>query len=253
MSLRLDRVGEEGYNNFGSKIVIICYRNNTDIDIYFPEYDWYVYHVQYNKFKHGNIKCPYEPRVAGHGYIGEGEYKSVMDGIQTHCYKTWRGMLTRCYDNNYHNKKPTYIDCEVCEDWLNYQNFAKWYYDNYYEIDGEQMNLDKDILCKGNKIYSPETCVFVPQRINDMFCSSKACRGELPIGVHKHKCGKYAALCHIDHKQNYLGLFNTAEEAFLVYKQYKENVIKEVANEYINYIPYALYDSLINYDISIDD
>ena len=79
----IDRTGEEGYNNFGSKMVIKEYRKYSDIDVYFPEYDWTFEHVQYGKFKNGNIKCPYEPRYYGKGYLGEGKYKVSENGKLT--------------------------------------------------------------------------------------------------------------------------------------------------------------------------
>ena len=87
-------------------------------------------------------------------------------------------MLRRCYDEKLHKKYPTYIDCKVCEEWLNFQNFAKWYYNNYYEIENEKICLDKDILHKGNKIYSPDNCVFVPNNINVLFVKSDKSRGD---------------------------------------------------------------------------
>lgn len=92
-------------------------------------------------------------------------------------------MLERCYSARYQERKPTYKGCSVCDEWLNYQNFAKWYDDNYYEIKGEIMCLDKDILVKGNKIYSPENCVFVPNYINVLFarigCKNKESKEQL--------------------------------------------------------------------------
>lgn len=255
---KINRTGEEGYNNFGSKMIIVGYRDNTDIDIYFPEYQWTYYHAQYVKFTRGNVKCPYEPRVVGHGYIGEGVYTTIDEktGINNHCYHTWRGMLTRCYDELYHIKKPTYKKCSVCDHWLNYQNFAEWYYQNYYEVPGEIMNLDKDILSKGNTVYSPDTCVFVPQRINSIFIKNGKCRGNLPIGVYKHKSGKFVSGCSNGDRDShavYLGLYDSIEEAFLVYKYYKEDLIREIATKYIDKIPYNLYIALINYNVDIND
>ena len=66
---KIDRIGEEKINSFGSKMIIRGYRNNRDIDVYFPEYNWTFKHAEYKTFKNGNIKCPYEPRVFGMGYI----------------------------------------------------------------------------------------------------------------------------------------------------------------------------------------
>ena len=68
---KIDRTGEENVNNFGSKMIISRYNNRFDIDVYFPEYDWTINHVTYSNFKKGEIKCPYERRTYGVGYLGE--------------------------------------------------------------------------------------------------------------------------------------------------------------------------------------
>lgn len=256
---KIDRTGEISYNTFGSKIIIVKYRNAKDIDVYFPEYDWTAKNVQYNNFQIGKIGCPYERRVCDVGYIGEGEYESRENGKKTKVHNTWSHMIKRCYDKKYKEKHPTYVDCKVCEEWLNFQNFAKWYYDNYYEIEGQQMQLDKDILVKGNKVYSPDTCIFVPQAINKLFVKSNSSRGESVIGTHHDKNDKYQVNCHLINpktgksKGKYLGIYDTELEAFKVYKYYKEENIKEVADYYKNLIPQKLYQVLYNYEVEIDD
>ena len=239
-----NRVGEENINNFGSKIIIKEYRSCMDMDVYFPEYNWTAKSVKYQNFKKGQIKCPYERRTYGVGYIGEGKYKTRINGKKTKCYDTWQSMLQRCYDNKYHEKYPTYINCEVCDEWLNYQNFGTWYEGNYYEVKDEVMCLDKDILDKGNKIYSPENCVFVPENINKLFIKCDRSRGEYPLGViyHKH-AKKFMAQYNIydletnKSKHKHLGYYDTPEQAFQTYKQFKEkNITKDlpIFNEKIN-------------------
>ena len=89
MSKKIDRTSEEGYNNFGSKMIILEYRNQRDIDIYFPKYDWNFKHAHYNNFKRGNVKCPYEPRYYGVGYIGEGKYTVKENGKRTDKFDIW--------------------------------------------------------------------------------------------------------------------------------------------------------------------
>lgn len=121
----IDRTGEIGYNNFGSKMEIIKYRNTRDINVYFSDYDYVKKHVRYDHFKEGTLKCPYEPRLYGCGYLGEGEYKTKENGKDTKCYKTWYRMLERCYSDKWKNKYPTYKNVTVCKEWLNFQNFAK--------------------------------------------------------------------------------------------------------------------------------
>lgn len=78
-------------------------------------------------------------------------------------------MLNRCCSGKLHKRESTYINCKVCDEWLNFQNFSEWFKNNYYEVEGQRMELDKDILNKGNKIYSPNTCIFVPHNINNLF------------------------------------------------------------------------------------
>ena len=258
MSSKIDRTGEKGINTFGSEMIIIEYRNTMDIDVYFPEYDWIAKGTQYGNFKNGNIKCPYEKRYYEVGYIGEGEYKVCENGKITRVYSTWNSMLRRCYDHKLHKKHPTYIDCEVCDEWLCFQNFAKWYYDNYYEIKGQKMALDKDILHKGNKIYSPENCIFVPQTINSLFVKSDKTRGESCIGTNL-KNGKYQVHCSLINpetgksKIKHLGRYETQEKAFEIYKYYKEKNIKEVADYYKDEIPDKLYNALYSYKVEITD
>ena len=258
MSKIVNRIGEENYNSFGSKMVIKEYRKAIDIDIYFPKYNWVFEHARYGDFKNGTIKCPYEPRVYGVGYLGEGKYKTRENSKLTDEYDIWRHMLQRCYDPKYQERYPTYKGCKVEDKWLNFQYMGEWIDKNYYEIPGETMCLDKDILCKGNKVYSRETCIFVPQKINSLFVKSDKSRGKDPIGVYQLPNGNYQVRCGDGYGERiYLGLYSTKEEAFRVYKEYKEKVIKEVIDSYEGIIPEPFYsrlkDAMYNYEVEIDD
>lgn len=247
----VNRVGQEALNNQGCMMTIIAYRNAKDIDVQFED-GTIVTNKEYKNFKNGEIKNLNYASVFNIGYLGEGEYSRMEN---KDAYTSWQGMLRRCYDSQCLSKNPTYIGCTVCEEWHNFQNFAEWYYENYYEIEGQKMALDKDILCKGNKIYSPDTCVFVPQDINSIFTKRDLKRGCLPIGVSYHKkMNKYQSGCRNGSGHlTYLGYYDTPEEAFEVYKQYKEQVIKDMADEYKDLIPETLYDSMINYEVVIID
>lgn len=255
---KINRTGERGINNFGSEMVIVEYRNKGNVDIYFPEYNWIAKNRTYDDFKKCNIKCPYERRYCGVGYLGEGEYKVSENRKPTKVYDTWYGMLKRCYSDKFHKRNPTYINCEVDNEWYNFQNFGMWYEENYYEVEGEIMQLDKDILFKGNKIYSPETCIFVPQTINSLFVKSDKNRGKSVIGA-TIRNGKYKVSCNMinletgESKREYLGYYETQEKAFEVYKYYKEKNIKEVADYYKDLIPNKLYNALYEYVVEIND
>ena len=255
---KIDRTGEEGYNSFGSKMIISKYRGATDIDVYFPEYSWTFKHARYGDFKNRNIKCPYEPRCFGKGYLGEGKYKVWKNSKHTDEYNIWYAMLQRCYDPKFQEKYYTYKGCKVENNWLNFQNMGEWIKDNYYEIPGETMCLDKDILCKGNKVYSRDTCVFVPERINLLFVKHDNARGKDPIGVTPTSSDNYRVRCNNGYgKSVYLGTYFTKEEAFRVYKQHKEKVIKETIDSYEGKIPEPFYsrlkEAMYNYEVEIDD
>ena len=256
--MSLDRIGEESINNFGSKMVIKEYRGCMDIDVYFPEYNWTFKHATYQSFKNGKIKCPYEPSIYGVGYLGEGKYVATENGKHKKEYRIWYDVLRRCYDPKVQEKYPTYKGCTVENYLLNFQNAAEWIKNNYYEVLGERMHLDKDILCKGNKVYSRETCIFVPERINTLFVKRDKSRGKDPIGVSDLPSGNYQATCSDGYgKLDYLGTYSTKEEAFRVYKEYKEKVIKEVIDSYEGKIPEPFYSRLktamYNYEVEMDD
>lgn len=126
--------------------------------------------IHYNNYKRGTVKNPYDKSIYGVGYLGIGKYEAHNEnGINTKVYDTWTNMIEICYSDNTRHNHLAYFDCTVCEEWHNFQTFAEWYAKNYYEIGDGRMHLDKDILVKDNKVYSPSTCIFVPQRINMIF------------------------------------------------------------------------------------
>ena len=224
----------------------------------FPEYNWVFEHATYQSFKNGNIKCPYESRIYGVGYLGEGEYKAKENGKDTEEYRIWYHMLRRCYSPKYQEREPAYEGCTVENNWLNFQNMGKWIEENYYEIPGEKMHLDKDILYKGNKVYSKETCIFVPQRINELFTKRDNSRGKDPIGVYQLPSGNYQVSCNNGYgKSVYLGAYSTKEEAFDIYKEYKESLIKRTIDSYEGKIPEPHYsklkEAMYNYKVEIND
>ena len=192
--------------------------------------------------------------VYGIGIYNEGKFKSKENGKQTKVYTTWKNMLRRCTDIEYKEKYPTYYGVTCSNEWKYFQNFAEWFNENYYNIEGQKMCLDKDILYKGNKIYSSKTCIFVPNEINSLFTKGNGSRGEFPIGVSYFKqTDKFMAQCRANGKVVKLGCFKTVEEAFFKYKQFKEQYIKEVANKYKNQIPIKLYEAMIQYTVEYDD
>lgn len=166
-------------------------------------------------------------------------------------YSKWNNMFIRCYNTKYKRKTPTYEGCEVCEEWRNFDNFLEWFNDpaNGYR---EGYQLDKDLLVQGNKVYSPETCCFIPQTINAMMTRSQKIRGKVKsIGV-TLRGGKYVARCNFGHKEaKVVGIFDNEQDAFNAYKKAKEGHIKQVAKELFSKgeITENVYKALLNYDV----
>lgn len=166
-------------------------------------------------------------------------------------FNTWKCILGRCYVRR--KQSIAYEGCTVCEEWKVFSVFNKWYKEHY--IDGYQ--IDKDLLIKGNKVYSPSTCCFIPQRINCLLTNRRLHRGKSPIGVNYNLSKKkyIAQISKNKGMQLYIGHFNNEYDAFIAYKKAKEDYMKEVAEEYYsnNKISKQVYDALINYKIEITD
>ena len=168
--------------------------------------------------------------------------KPIIGGRRVICpfYRKWQSMLMRCYSGKYQEKYPTYAGCSVCSEWLTFSIFKAW----MEKQEWQSMQLDKDLIVCGNKIYSPEFCVFVPSQLNALLLDNSAARGEWPQGVHFRKqCAKFQSYCNVNGTQKHLGLFTTPESASNAYKAFKSNRVKEVAQEYKSNT--KLYDALM--------
>lgn len=178
---------------------------------------------------------------------------STGHGIdRLHSYILWKSILRRCYGKP-SRKSCSYEGCSVCKEWEQFSVFKEWY-DRYYV---EGYHIDKDILVKGSKVYSPETCNFVPPEINTLIVKHDATRGDLPIGVSRlsNNTHRYRAIVRIYKKYVTVGNYNTPEEAFNAYKEAKERHIQEMSTKYFNEgkITEKVYNALMNYRVEITD
>lgn len=252
-------IGETKYNNQGCLMKIIEYNNSTDIFVEFQDENKTIVNTQYCNFKSGSIKNPYYPSVYGIGITGI-KYPRSKNCKVTREYDTWIHMLQRSIDNKCKERQPSYGVVSCCEEWLNYETFYEWLhsqsnFDKWYS--GKRWALDKDILNKGNKIYSPENCCLIPQNVNCLFLKREAERGKYPIGVSYRKDG-FLASCHnpFTNKREELGYYSTPENAFYFgYKPYKEDIIKKVAEIEFDKgnITEKCYNAMMNYEVEIDD
>lgn len=205
--------------------------------------------------------------VYGVGISENGKYaRSVRrDGknVKTPEYELWKNMLARCYSPAMNKLRPRYVGCTVSENFKNFQWFAEWC-QQQVGFGLPRYQLEKDILVKSNKIYSEDTCLFVPNDLNMLLAKSNASRGDYPIGVHANitKAGNhtgYVAQCGNKHAskdhtgKGYIGLFDTVEEAFYAYKRVKERMIKDFAYKHKDNIDERMFEALLQYEVEITD
>ena len=237
-------------------IIVVEYRDSKNVLVKFLDTGFESV-VFLSCVLNGNIKDKMKPTIYGIGVCGD-ERVTNSFGRKVKEYRFWSSMIQRCYDPKLKVAFPSYEGCTTSENFKYYPYFKDWCNNqvgfNSIDSKGKDFALDKDILVKGNKIYSEGTCCFVPYEINNLLSSSKATRGSSPIGVSFHKRDhKYQAYLNTGTSRVHLGYFVTSEEAFEVYKQAKETHIKEVANKWKDQIDPRAYEALMNYQVEITD
>lgn len=264
-SLKDERIGIKKINKYGSLMVVKDYIRADKIVVYFPKYN-YTMTSTWKSFNNGTVKSPYCRTVFGIGYLGEGKYNAYDKYDKpTLYYSRWKAILNRCYynKNKEYDMNDTYTGiCQIEDYLLNFQNFCEWLDEQLKYCPFDEWYIDKDILEKGNKIYDRKHMILVDKRLNNLFTKSDKARGKLPIGCYPRddinkiyvQCGTYE---NGRKKNEYLGSFppNQVNEAFQCYKQFKENYIKQVADEYYSQglIPLKLYQAMYNYEVEITD
>ena len=182
-------------------------------------------------------------------YFGFGIYDThdaFLNDYNKKCFTTWRGMIERCYNEKQRQKWMTYSDVFVCGEWKFFSNFKLWFDAHYIE----GWALDKDILIKGNKVYSPDTCCFVPQEINNLITKRFKYKGNGIRGIHKR--GNTEAY-QVSVARKYIGNFYSEIDAFNAFKNEKEKYIKQMANKWKDKLNHRVYEALYNYKIEITD
>lgn len=186
--------------------------------------------------------------------FNDGKCPSMVNWKQVKSYIAWQGMIRRGYDKRWQTRNPTYAGCSVSENFKSYSYYHEWCL-NQIGFNGLDFQLDKDLLFRGNKVYSEDSCLFLPQEINKLLTTRKAARGELPIGVSLSKDSsgfKSQGSFGTFHKK-YLGYYPTAKEAFMRYRQVKESYIKFQAEQWRESIDPRAYIALMNYEVLITD
>ena len=246
-------LGKEFTTNRSGNCIVVDYKGYDKVMVKFYDPEFYLT-CSLGHLRNGQVTNPLFPNMYGVGYIGAGKYSSKDKRL----FNLWSNMLQRSNYKIYHKSNPTYKDVEVCKEWLDFQNFAAWCETQKTQrmIDGDIKfyDLDKDLLVRGNRVYSPNTCCFVPREINGLLVKRDKMRGEYLIGVSYHKAGKkFQSKVNRFGVTEYLGLYSTEHEAFLVYKDAKESHIKNIAEAWKDCIDGKVYEALLNYEVLITD
>ncbi len=242
-------VGDRFTNRLGCEAVVVKYESSTRITVKFLDDFGYELITKADSLRNSTFKNLFHPVVCGVGYLGVGEFTHSSGGKVTVAYRRWMDMLTRCYTNG-PGYLEAYIGCTVAPEWHNFQNFAEWH--SKQKIVGS-MQLDKDILRKGNRIYSPDNCRLIPTEINKAMTGGKINKESgLPTGVVHHQ-GRFTAQMSTYGRHRYLGVFDIVEEAFIAYKAAKELHIRELAEKYKEVIAPEIYEAMMNWEVLITD
>ena len=243
-------VGEVYENNVGLKFVVIEYNGCNDVKVKFVDSSYTTFSTTGN-IRSGSVKDKMSPSVYGVGVVGVNSISTNQKPHQEYVF--WNSMLQRCYDLSYQLKRPTYIGCTSSNNFKYYPYFKDWC-NKQVGFGNKGWCLDKDILVKGNKLYSEDTCCFVPREINSLFALSGNTRGLNPIGVQFNlEEGNYSARVSRDGKHCHIGTYETKEDAFLWYKEAKELHIKSVAKRWFGKIDQNVFNALMTYEVDILD
>ena len=251
-----DCVGKVFKSKSSGDFKVLKYNDRANVEIQFLKTGFEMV-ARLSHIRNGKVKDPYSPSVYGIGVVGT-KYPSRVNGVQTKECALWYSMLKRCYSDAFKKKRPTYEGCKVSDKFKNYEYFYEWCHKQIgFGVDGNgnPFQLDKDLLVKGNKVYSENTCVFIPSGINSLLIKCTASRGEHLIGVYWSKTAN-AFVARVSRNKGgseHLGLFNTEIEAFNAYKEAKESFIKEQAEKYKSQIDERAYNALMKYEVNIDD
>lgn len=240
------KIGDIFKTNQGYSVIVIEIKNLKNITVQFIDKHSYITTVQQGSLKSGGIRNPYFKSVRGVGFLGVGDFKTHINRKATREYAAWIGMFNRCYSKSSDN--PTYKGCSVASEWHNFQDFAEWYTNHRFY--GLGYHLDKDLLVRGNKVYSSEFCDLVPVEVNSLTLDRRSDRGDYPIGVSfVGNRGVFTSKLRINGKTKNLGDYATASEAHSAYVVEKEANVKRMASVYKERISERVFNALIDWKV----
>ena len=243
----LVKVGEV-YPNFDGTLTVLQYVKAVKVLIRHNDEHGHEMWTQADRIRKGAVRNPFSKHENGYSFTGYGYCHTIDSKLRAIIYSLWRGMVQRTLSNTYSKKRKrnVYEQSTLCEEWYNFQVFCKFVYENKYYNVGYQ--LDKDLLVRGNKHYSPETCCFLPLELNGVICSDFENSNGLPLGVNT-KYDYYEAAISYRGKRKRIGKYKTPEEASAAYVEAKEAYVKELALEWKDKIEPRAFEALMNWTV----
>lgn len=235
-------IGREFENRVGEKCFIVDYKSSKEVVVMF--YDGYYTTAQMSNIRKGAVKNPFSEKGR---FLGFG-VADVMVSTKSPTYKyrrLWEAMITRVCsreDTAYHN-------VTISQDWAILSTFLEDIkrFKGYDKVVTDGWVLDKDILSVNGKIYSKDTCCFVPPEINSLLVSMGKPKGDYPLGVHFCKReGKFVAQLHVKTTMKHIGYFDCQDEARAAYKREKQKYVNRIAELYKSEIDGKVYSALLS-------
>lgn len=227
-------------NGRGNVATVVGYENSNKVSVIFAP-DLHIHDFTAQNLRDGKFFDRYEPSVMGVGFVGIGSYTMKTHPIVD---SAWRAMLKRCYSDEVQKVSKSYRGCSVHPDWHNFQVFAEWY--TKQEGYGLGFDLDKDLIVKGNKVYSEWTCCLLPREINSLLQLKESDR-QLPYGI-SVKRGKYEVRAKLGGKTVWLGSFSYIGDAEDRYIQSKREYCKKLIEKWQGNLGVEVIDKLEGWD-----
>lgn len=200
-------------------------------DILYKADDWYA-----NKWKR---------TLFGIGYLGCSDTLANKDN---YIYSKWANMMQRCYDEETHKLKPYYASCTAEIEWHNFSNYREWHKEN--AMGNIKVDLDKDILIRGNTVYGSDTCTLVSHFTNTVFETTRGIDTNI---AYNNTTGKYDVTMSVLGKRIDVGSFDSEEEARQGFIDYKQDYIRNVAKKCEGKVPNKTYEAMLKWNVEIGD
>lgn len=239
------KVGDIFEQRSYGKCIVIEYNSCDNVVVEFIN-TGYLATATAGSLRKGLVKDYLKPTVYGVGFNSYGKLPiKGEDVVLDRARVKWKDMMTRCYGpkSNYNSYKC----CEVSPEWHDFKVFLDWYRSKVINDKYLDYHLDKDLMKPNSKLYSEDTCLLLPRKINNLLYQVKKKDKGTCVGVWKTSTGCFQAYTNDENsKRINLGEYRTEDEAFNVFKLKKEEVINKVVLQYKDELERNVIDLLLN-------